>query len=312
MMQQTTGPEPAKEGRRVLSLRRKDEGRPTIQSAIHNPQSAIGTTPLLETRDLSRHFGSGAHGVNAVDHVSFSVQPGEIVSIVGESGSGKTTLSRLLLRLLDPTGGQILYHGQNVTKLRSTHDLKKYWRGVQAVFQDPYAAFNQFYTNRHVLGNALNVLDKHLSEKEKLPRINDSLCEVGLDPEDVLDKWPHQLSGGQVQRVMIARALMVGPELLVADEPTSMLDASLRVTVLNQLMDLRKLHDMTILFITHDLGQAYYISDRILVMYHGQVVEQGPVEDVLENPQHEYTKRLMADVPLLHGRESILTQTAAR
>lgn len=267
--------------------------------------------PLLETRDLTRTFGHGVQTVRAVDRVSFSVQPGEIVSVVGESGSGKTTLGRLLLRLLDSNSGQILFHGQDVTAMRGSRELKKYWQGVQAVFQDPFAAFNQFYSNKRVLSNALNVLDKRLSEKEKLPRVTNSLVEVGLDPGDVLEKWPHQLSGGQVQRVMIARALVTGPELLVADEPTSMLDASLRVTVLNLLMDLRKDHNMSILFITHDLGQAYYISDRILVMYHGELVEQGPVEQVLSNPQHEYTKRLMTDVPLLHGRESILTQANA-
>jgi peptide/nickel transport system ATP-binding protein len=265
-----------------------------------------GTAPLLETRELTRLFGHGDHTVRAVDGVSFAVRPGEIVSIVGESGSGKTTLGRMLLRLLDPTSGSIAFEGHDVTGLRNSSQLKKYWRGVQAVFQDPYAAFNQFYTIRHVLSNALNVLEGRKPEREKLPRIKKSLVEVGLDPDDVLDKWPHQLSGGQVQRVMIARALVVGPKVLVADEPTSMLDASLRVTVLNLLMDLRKQHNMTILFITHDLGQAYYVSDRILVMYRGQLVEQGPVEQVLENPQHEYTRRLMADVPLLHGRNSIL------
>jgi peptide/nickel transport system ATP-binding protein len=265
---------------------------------------------LLEVRDLTRTFGHGSQTVRAVDHVSFSVLPGEIVSVVGESGSGKTTLGRLLLRLLEPTGGQVLFRGENVAAIHNSRGLKKYWQGVQAVFQDPYAAFNQFYTNRHVLSNALNVLDRPLSEREKLPRINNALLEVGLDPADVLDKWPHQLSGGQVQRVMIARALVTGPQLLIADEPTSMLDASLRVTVLNLLTDLRRQHNMSILFITHDLGQAYYISDRVLVMYQGQLVEQGPVEQVLENPQHAYTKRLMADVPLLHGRKSIVQHIA--
>lgn len=265
---------------------------------------------LLETRELTRLFGGGDHTVRAVDGVSFGVRPGEIVAIVGESGSGKTTLGRMLLRLLDPTLGSVTFEGRDVTAMRNSRQLKHYWRGVQAVFQDPYAAFNQFYTIRHVMSNALNVLDGRISEKDKLPRIKKSLVEVGLDPEDVLDKWPHQLSGGQVQRVMIARALVVGPRVLVADEPTSMLDASLRVTVLNLLTDLRKQYNMTILFITHDLGQAYYVSDRILVMYHGQLVEQGPVEEVLENPQHEYTKRLMADVPLMHGRNSILEEDA--
>jgi peptide/nickel transport system ATP-binding protein len=264
------------------------------------------SAPLLETRELTRTFGHGPLAVHAVDHVSFSILPGEIVSVVGESGSGKTTLGRLLLRLLEPTGGQVLFRGENVGALHNNRELKKYWQGVQAVFQDPYAAFNQFYTNRHVLSNALNVLDQPLAGREKLPRINNALLEVGLDPADVLDKWPHQLSGGQVQRVMIARALVTSPQLLIADEPTSMLDASLRVTVLNLLTDLRRQHNMSILFITHDLGQAYYISDRVLVMYRGQLVEAGPVEQVLENPQHGYTRRLMADVPLLHGRKSMV------
>jgi peptide/nickel transport system ATP-binding protein len=263
-------------------------------------------SPLLEVRDLSRTFGQGSHAIHAVDKVNFVIEPGEIVAVVGESGSGKTTLGRLLLRLLDSTGGEILYHGQDVTRLHGNGGLKRYWRGVQAVFQDPFAAFNQFYSIRRVLTRSLNVLEKHLPEKEKIERVSAALREVGLEPSEVLEKWPHQLSGGQIQRVMIARALVVNPELLVADEPTSMLDASLRVTVLNLMTDLRKQHNMGIVFITHDLGQAYYISDRVLVMYHGQIVEQGPVEQVLLNPQHDYTKRLMADVPLLHGRESIL------
>jgi peptide/nickel transport system ATP-binding protein len=152
-----------------------------------------------------------------------------------------------------------------------------------------------------VKGNALKVLDHRLSRDERLQRIETSLTEVGLDPADVLNKWPHQLSGGQVQRVMIARALVVGPELLIADEPTSMIDASLRVTVLNLLLDLRKRHNMGILFITHNLSQAYYVSDRILVMHYSELVEQGPVEKVLADPQHDYTQRLLADVPRLHG-----------
>ncbi len=264
--------------------------------------------PFLETQNLSRTFGHGAQLVRAVDRVSFTVRQGEIVAIVGESGSGKTTLGRLLLRLLDPTDGRILLHGQDVTALRGGKQLRTYWRKVQAVFQDPYSAFNQFYTNARVLSRSLDVLETQPSREERLQRTIDALREVGLDPEDTLFKYPHQLSGGQVQRVMIARALMVSPELLIADEPTSMLDASLRVTVLNLLKDLRDQRDMTILFITHDLGQAYYIADRVLVMYQGQMVEQGPVEEVLQNPQHDYTRRLMSDVPLLRGRKSFFGQ----
>jgi peptide/nickel transport system ATP-binding protein len=270
------------------------------------PANTHQTPPLLEVHKLTRTFGHGSRAIQAVDNVSFVIQPGEIVAIVGESGSGKTTLGRLLLRLLDPTGGEIHFREQNVTRLHRSGDLKRYWGGVQAVFQDPFAAFNQFYSIRRVLTKSLNVLPEHLPSSDKLARVSSALAEVGLDPAEVLEKWPHQLSGGQIQRVMIARALVVNPDLLIADEPTSMLDASLRVTVLNVMMDLRKQHNMSIAFITHDLGQAYYISDRVLVMYHGQIVEQGPVEQVLINPQHEYTKRLMADVPLLHGRKSIV------
>jgi peptide/nickel transport system ATP-binding protein len=263
-----------------------------------------GKTPLLEGREISRTFGHGEEMIRAVDKVSFSVQPGEIVTIVGESGSGKTTLARVLLRLLDPTDGTILLNGQDVTGLRSSKEFKAYWQKVQGVFQDCFAAFNQFYTVRRSLEKALNVLDTRLPKKERLERVEASLLEVGLDPADILKKWPHQLSGGQLQRVMVARALTVSPILLIADEPTSMLDASLRVTVLNLLLELRKRHNMGIIFITHDLGQANYVSDRILVMYRGEMVEQGPVETILANPQHEYTQRLLADVPRLRAHES--------
>jgi peptide/nickel transport system ATP-binding protein len=262
--------------------------------------------PLLEVKDLCRTFGHGTNMVQAVNQVSFQIQPGEIVAVVGESGSGKSTLARLILRLLDPTSGRIFLHGHDVTVLHRSADLKTYWRKVQGVFQDPFAAVNQFYTNRRVLEKALQLLDHKPSHDERLARIEAAVLEVGLDPSDVLDKGPHQLSGGQLQRIMIARALVAGPELLLADEPTSMLDASLRVTVLNLLKDLRQRHQMTILFITHDLGQAYYLSDRVLVMYRGDLVEQGTVSEVLSHPQHEYTQRLLADVPRLHGWGAIL------
>jgi len=263
-------------------------------------------TPLLETKNLTRTFGHGEHAVHAVKDVSFHVQPGEIVAVVGESGSGKSTLARLILRLLDPTSGRIYLHGNDVTDLTKSRDLKPYWRKVQGVFQDPFAAVNQFYTNRRVLEKPLQLLDHKPTRTERDERIESALLEVGLDPSDVLNKGPHQLSGGQLQRIMIARALVAGPELLLADEPTSMLDASLRVTVLNLLLDLRENRNMTILFITHDLGQAYYLSDRVLVMYRGDLVEQGTVKEVLSNPQHEYTQRLLADVPRLHGWGAVL------
>jgi ABC-type oligopeptide transport system ATPase subunit len=447
--------------------------------------------PLLEVRELTRLFGHGKNAVHAVNRVSFSIVPGEIVAVVGESGSGKTTLARLVLRLLDPTSGQVLLHGQDVTRLRGAGHLKGYWRRVQGIFQDPFASFNQFYPVLRVLENALRLVaapvnsrsaaigrpltphgepgpaltphgeaspvtphrdrlslsphgergilhgqsgtgtagdrdtgfsltpqmeagqpvappghagrsvsphaergtgatgdrepssslspsgdrfslspnreaahpfsppepfsahreggfslsphvertgasdsgalvhspphhgetagvrgphspnrstdrlvDRPLSQEERHALVRSVLTSVELNPDEVLGKWPHQLSGGQRQRVMCARALLVKPRLLVADEPTSMLDASLRVALLNLLLDIREQQGTAILFITHDIGQAYYLSDRILVMYRGELVEQGPVEQVLHAPAHPYTRRLLADVPRLRPAAS--------
>jgi peptide/nickel transport system ATP-binding protein len=257
-------------------------------------------TPLLEVRDLTRDFGHGDQVVRAVDHVSFAVKPGEIVAIVGESGSGKSTLARMLLRLLEPSSGKLILDDTDATGMRGG-SLKWYWRRVQGVFQDPFASINQFYTVGRVLQKTLGLMDGAVSKQDRRARLETAVRNVGLDPDDILPKRPYQLSGGQLQRVTIARALIVEPDVLVADESTSMLDASLRVTILNLLMDLRQRYGMAILFITHDIGQAYYVSDRILVMYRGQLVEQGPVQEVLRAPQHPYTQRLMADVPRLHG-----------
>ncbi|OLV17339.1 ABC transporter ATP-binding protein [Deinococcus marmoris] len=255
-----------------------------------NPFSDSGT-PLLEFAGVSRVFGS----VTAVKDVSFQIAPGQIVALVGESGSGKTTLARLAMRLLLPTSGEIRLEGEPVGK----HSQRAYWRTVQAAFQDPSASFNQFYTVRRLLRTSLGVLDQKLSRDELETRMAEALTQVGIPPA-MLDKRPHELSGGQRQRVMIARALMLRPRLLVADEPTSMLDASLRVSLLNLLRDLRDQQGLSILLITHDLGQAYYVSDRLLVMYRGELVEQGETEAVVAERRHPYTQQLLADVPKLH------------
>lgn len=262
-------------------------------------RSSVDDRPFLELRNVTRVFGHGKKAVTAVDNVSLTLRHKEIVTIVGESGSGKSTLARLVLRLLNPTSGTISLDGKDVTKLRGAA-LKPYWREVQAVFQDPFASFNQFFTVRRVLTRSLGLL-ANVVERKAETLMRESLEHVGLSPDDVLDKWPHQLSGGQRQRVMIARALMMRPRILVADEATSMLDASLRANILNVLSDLRRDYQMTILFITHDIGQACYISDRVLVMSKGVVVEEGPTDDVIFNPKNEYTQRLLADVPKLHA-----------
>ncbi|RIH88477.1 Oligopeptide transport ATP-binding protein OppF [Meiothermus luteus] len=251
---------------------------------------------LLEVEALGRTFGSGKRTLQAVKGVTFSLAPGEIVAVVGESGSGKSTLARLILRLLSPTQGQMRLEGRDVFRI----PLRAYWRMVQAVFQDPYSSFNQFYSVRRLLQKSLGLLGP-LSSQEREARIRTALQSVGLEPEGILGKYPHQLSGGQRQRVMIARAIMLRPRLLITDEPTSALDASLRATVLNLLKDLRQEQGTSIIFITHDIGQAYYLSDRILVMHQGEVVEEGPVERVVEQSQHPYTKRLLSDVPRFHG-----------
>lgn len=271
----------------------------TDATAVSTDYVPNGKQPVLEVRDLSRTFGHGSHAVHAVSNVSFSLGQKEIVTVVGESGSGKSTLARLILRLLAPTVGTIHLDGSDVTAL-SGRALRPYWRDVQAVFQDPFSAFNQFFTVDWLLRRSLRLRADTTAERAR-EQLEWALGHVGLNTDDIAGKYPHQLSGGQRQRVMIARALMLSPRLLIADEATSMLDASLRANVLNVLLDLRRDLDLTILFITHDIGQACYVSDRVLVMSKGEIVERGSADEVIFNPQHEYTRQLLADVPRLHG-----------
>jgi peptide/nickel transport system ATP-binding protein len=252
--------------------------------------------PVLRVTGLTRVFGHGASEVRAVDDVSFAVGRGEIATVVGESGSGKSTLARLVLGLLPATSGSVTLEGREVIGLRGA-ELRAYWRDAQAVFQDPFSSFNQFFTVRRLLLRSRRLL---VGVGDVGERAEWALNQVGMAGRDVLDKYPHQLSGGQRQRVMIARALMMRPVLLIADEATSMLDASMRANVLNVLTDLRQSSSLTILFITHDIGQACYVSDRVLVMRSGRLVENGSVDEVIFNPRHEYTQRLLADVPRLH------------
>lgn len=258
-------------------------------------------TTQFSAKNLTKVFGQGAESVRAVSDVSFDVKQGEIIAIVGESGSGKSTLARMLLKLSLPTEGVIMLDGQDVAKLKNPRQLKPYWRAVQGVFQNPMGSFNQFYTVHKVLDKTFNLQEKRSTRSERDAKIRQVLQLVGLDPDAVLQRSAHELSGGQAQRVIIARALLVDPKILIADESTSALDASLRVTILNVFKDLSKRLNLSLLFITHDIGQAYYLADRVLVMYRGEVVEHGKTENVLQNPQHDYTKRLLADVPRLGG-----------
>jgi peptide/nickel transport system ATP-binding protein len=254
-----------------------------------------GARALLYVKNLTKVFGGGKSEVIAVDNVSFSIYPGEVMSLLGESGSGKTTAARMLLRLSKPTKGCILFKGQDINTLKGID----YWRKVQMIFQDPFSSFNSFYSVHSFLSKAFRLADDCPSEGEQKARMEQSMESVGLNAEELLFKRPYELSGGQRQRLMIARALLIGPELLVADEPTSMIDASSRVGILNMLMDLSRQHRMAILFITHDIGLAYYTSDRLLIMNEGKIVEEGSAEEIVKTPSHPYTRRLLADVPTL-------------
>jgi len=260
---------------------------------------------ILAARDLTRVFGAGRHANVAVDRLNFDIKAGETVALIGESGSGKTTTGRMLLGLMPPTGGTVYYRGADLADFRKRHGLKGYWRHVQAVFQDPFASFNNFYSVKRCMMNAYKLFPQKPPPAERLARVREAIAMVGLDVDDMLSKYPHQLSGGQRQRLMIARALVIQPSVLIADEPTSMIDASSRAAILNILLELRQRLGITIIFITHDIGMAYYTSDRLFIMHQGKIVEEGPADEIIRRPQHAYTKRLLADVPTLQ-REWIL------
>jgi peptide/nickel transport system ATP-binding protein len=259
-------------------------------------------TALLEARHITKVFGGGRFsktpGMVALDDFSFRVdaEPPTITAIVGESGSGKTTLARLLLGLAAPTSGEVLYRGQDVQHL-SGEERRRFLRDVQVIFQDPYEVYNPFYKVDHVLETPIKKF--HLApSREKARRLmEETLNAVGLRPEETLGRHPHQLSGGQRQRVMVARALLLQPRLIIADEPVSMVDASLRATILESLRQLHLNFGISLLYITHDLTTAYQISQSILVMYRGEVAEAGDVDLVVKQPQHPYTRLLIHSIP---------------
>jgi peptide/nickel transport system ATP-binding protein len=253
---------------------------------------------VLSAKNIVKQFRGPGGLFTAVDDVSVDFRRGKVLAVVGESGSGKSTLARMLLRLMPVTSGQILYQGKDVTHIKGA-ELRAYWTEVQAVFQDPFSSFNQFFSVGHMLKRSLKLAGKDGTDADDL--IERCLGYVGLKPGDAMHKFPHQMSGGQRQRVMVARALMMEPKVLLADEATSMLDASLRVSVLNVLHDLRDRLGLTVLFITHDIGQACYLADEVIVMERGIVVERGDTDAVIFDPQSDYTKRLLSDVPDLKG-----------
>jgi ABC-type oligopeptide transport system ATPase subunit len=239
----------------------------------------------------------GGHELPAVREVSFEVAAGEVVSLIGESGSGKTTIGRMVLRLIAPSGGTVTLDGEDVAAFRGQR-LRGYYRQVQGVFQDPFSCYNPVFRADRVLAMVKDEYFPEVGGPAWRRKVDASLEAVRLDPGQVLGKYPHQLSGGQLQRLLIARALLLDIRLLVADEIISMLDASTRIDVLNLLGDLKG-RGLGILFITHDLSLGNYISDRTVILRRGAVVEMGTTERVFANPQHPYTKLLLDSVPTL-------------
>lgn len=254
----------------------------------------------LQGKSVTKIFGHGDKQTVAVDHVDFIFHKGEFVSIVGESGSGKTTLSKMLLGLLPVTEGEIYFDGK--PRDISTRAKKKaYWEGIQAIFQDPFSSYNIFHKIDDVLLDCINMRGgKNLPYEKKVEMMTEACSFVNLKFAELTNKYPFELSGGQMQRLMIARIFLLKPEILLADEPTSMIDACSRATILDMLMQLRDETGMTIIFITHDIGLAYYISDTVYIMEHGKFVEYGAADEVILHPQAAYTKRLISDVPKIH------------
>lgn len=259
---------------------------------------------LLEIRNATkvytqRSFGVGKHEVIALQDFSLSIpkEPASIITIAGESGSGKTTLAQLVLGFVPLTSGQIIFDGLDMTTA-NRQQLKDYRRQVQAVFQDPFGVYNPFYRVQHVFDIVINNFGLSRSKADSRAMIEDALNIVGLRGEDVLRKYPHQLSGGQRQRIMMARAYMIKPRLIVADEPVSMVDASLRASILDVMIRLKEEGGISFLYITHDLSTAYQIGDQIYILYQGTIAEKGNTINVIDHPYHPYVQLLVDSVPV--------------
>ena len=261
----------------------------------------------LSGSGLTKVFGLGRQKTVAVDHVDFNFYEGEIVSIVGESGSGKTTLAKMLLGLISSTEGEVYFQGKK--RDISTHRKKQeYWKNIQAIFQDPFSAYNMFNKIDSVLLDCINMRGgRRLPRAKKVELMTEACSFVNLKFEELTDKYPFELSGGQMQRLMIARIFLLKPKILLADEPTSMIDACCRATILGMLLRLVFETGMTLIFITHDLGLAYYVSDSIYIMEHGKIVESGSPDEVILHPKEAYTRRLLNDVPKLHAEWDLST-----
>jgi peptide/nickel transport system ATP-binding protein len=252
--------------------------------------------PILALDNVSKIFGRADKPIYAARSVSFGLHAGRTTALVGESGSGKTTAARLIMREYHPDEGRLLFKGKAQGQA-SAKAIKAYRASVQMVFQDPFSSLNPTHTIRYHLERPLQLHQKQLNGSQRRAAIEALLERVKLDPKLIMPKFPHELSGGQRQRISIARALAVNPQVIVADEPTSMLDVSVRLGILNLLNDMKRHDNLALLYITHDIATARFVAEDIMVMYAGQIVEWGATESVLVNPQHPYTRLLLAAVP---------------
>jgi len=254
----------------------------------------------LRGSGLTKIFGFGRTRTVAVDHVDFDFSEREVISIVGESGSGKTTLAKMLLGLINPTEGEVYFQGQK-RDIRTQRKRREYWKNIQAIFQDPFSSYNIFNKIDAVLLDCIYMRGgRKLPRAKKTEMMAEACSFVNLKFEELTNKYPFELSGGQMQRLMIARIFLLKPKILLADEPTSMIDACSRATILDMLMQLRNEIGMTVIFITHDIGLAYFVSDVVYIMEHGKFVERGCADDVILHPKEAYTRRLISDVPKIH------------
>ena len=250
--------------------------------------------PLVQVQDVCKYFHVGKNAdLKAVDHVSFNIYKGETVGLVGESGCGKSTMGRCMIRLYEPTSGKVLYEGNDITKL-SKAEKKEFCKKVQMIFQNPYASLNSRMTVKEIVGEGLK--QQGMPQKEVDAKVQSLLETVGLN-KDHMSRFPHEFSGGQRQRIGIARALSVDPDFIICDEPISALDVSVQAQVINMLKDLQEGRGLTYLFIAHDLSVVKYISDRVIVMYLGTVVETAETEELYSNTMHPYTKALLSAIP---------------
>ena len=268
---------------------------------------ASETTSCLSGTGLTKVFGFGRTRTLAVDHVDFDFRTGEVVSIVGESGSGKTTLTKMLLGLIAPTEGDIYFQGQK-RDISSQRKRQEYWKNIQAIFQDPFSSYNIFNKIDSVLLDCIYMRGgRKLPQAKKVELMTEACSFVNLKFAELTNKYPFELSGGQMQRLMIARIFLLKPRILLADEPTSMIDACSRATILDYLLKLRDETGMTLIFITHDIGLAYYVSDSVYIMEHGKFVERGSAADVILRPKEPYTRRLINDVPKIYEEWDLST-----